>query len=58
MLEQAVYAGRNHAVSLAAAVASVAGLGLFAPAARAGGVTRVALGSSIEVLVMGADGGA
>src|SRR4051794_4094304 len=53
MLEQAVYAGRNHAFSLAAALALLAS----APA-HAADVTHVRLGSSIDALVAGADGGA
>src|SRR3954451_5271381 len=53
MLEQAVYAGRNHIFSLAVA------LTLFASApARAADVTHVRLGSRIDALVAGPDGGA
>jgi virginiamycin B lyase len=55
MLEQAVYAGRNHALSLAAAVLA---LSMMAAPARAEDVARVALGESIDTFVVGADGGA
>src|SRR5689334_13873802 len=53
MFEQAVYAGRNHAFSLAVALTLLAS----APA-QAADVTHVALGSSIDALVAGPDGGA
>jgi virginiamycin B lyase len=55
MLEQAVYAGRNHTFSLACAVAATA---LLAAPARAADVARVPLGSSLSTLVASADGGA
>src|SRR5687768_7011262 len=55
MLEQAVYAGRNHTVSLAVALIAIA---LLAPPAAATDVTRVRLGSSLEDLIAGPDGGA
>jgi virginiamycin B lyase len=55
MLEQAVYAGRNHAFSLAAALAVAAG---FAAPAQAADVARVPLGSALSTLVSGSDGGA
>src|SRR3954451_4006724 len=53
MLEQAVYAGRNHAFSLAAALTLLAS----APA-QAADVTHVRLGSAIDALIAGPDGGA
>ena len=55
MLEQAVYAGRNHKAILAVALATSA---MFAPAARADDVAQVRLGSEIQSLVAGPDGGA
>jgi streptogramin lyase len=55
VLEQAVYAGRNHTAILAVAFATLVGL---APAARADDVAQVGLGSEIESLVAGPDGGA
>src|SRR3954452_23944115 len=55
MLEQAVYAGRNHALSLAVAV--IATLGVAGPA-QATDVARVPLGEAIRTLVVGPDGGA
>src|SRR3954470_9469365 len=53
MFEQAVYAGRNHAFSLAVAVALLAS----APA-QAADVAHVSLGSTITTLVASPDGGA
>src|SRR3954453_2683354 len=53
MLEQAVYAGRNHTLSLA-----VVAIAVFAAPAHAADVTRVPLGSTIHELVTAADGGA
>src|SRR4051794_6355500 len=53
MLEQAVYAGRNHALSLAVGLTLLAG----APA-QAADVTHVRLGSGIDALIAGPDGGA
>src|SRR4051812_25546505 len=53
MFEQAVYAGRNHTFSLAVALALL----LSAPA-RAADVARVNLGSKIDALVAGPEGGA
>ena len=53
MLEQAVYAGRNHTLSLAAAFTLAA-----CTQAQAADVARVPLGSEIAALVAGADGGA
>src|SRR3954467_5382970 len=53
MFEQAVYAGRNHTFSLAAALTLL----LSAPA-HAADVVHVNLGSTIETLVAGPDGGA
>jgi len=55
MFEQAVYAGRNHTVSLAVALIATA---LLAPAARADDVAQVRLGSSLQDLIAGPDGGA
>src|SRR4051794_26468998 len=55
MFEQAVYAGRNHTSILAAALTAIA---LLPAQARADDVAHVALGSSIEALVTGPDGGA
>ena len=55
MLEQAVYAGRNHALSLAVAVL---GLGTIAAPARAQDVARVPLGDAIAAFVVGSGGGA
>src|SRR4051812_21224042 len=55
MLEQAVYAGRNHTFSLAAALAVA--VGIAAPA-RAADVVQVPLGSSLSTLLPSADGGA
>jgi streptogramin lyase len=55
MLEQAVYAGRNHSFSLAAALAIAAGI---AAPAQAADVARVPLGSALSTLVAGSDGGA
>jgi streptogramin lyase len=55
VLEQAVYAGRNHTAILAVALATLA---IFAGSARADDVAQVALGSEIESLVTGPDGGA
>jgi len=54
MLEQAVYAGRNHTTSLAVALAVAA---VFAAPARATDVGRLSLGSSIDALVAAPDGG-
>src|SRR3954452_18758672 len=53
MLEQAVYAGRNHAFSLAAALTVLASV-----PAQAADVTHVRLGSAIDALIAGPDGGA
>src|SRR3954451_20848468 len=53
MFEQAVYAGRNHAFSLAAALTL-----LTRAPAQAADVTHVRLGSSIDALIAGQDGGA
>ena len=55
MFEQAVYAGRNHTVSLAVALIVAA---VLAPPAAATDVTRMRLGSSLEDLIAGPDGGA
>src|SRR3954447_18222538 len=55
MLEQAVYAGRNHAFSLAVTVIVL--LATSTPA-RAADVARVPLGDTINALVVGSDGGA
>ena len=55
MLEQAVYAGRNHTAILAVAFATLA---MLPSAARADDVARVGLGSEIQSLVAGPDGGA
>jgi streptogramin lyase len=55
MLKQAVYAGRNHTAILAVALASSV---MLASPARADDVTQVSLGSEIESLVAGSDGGA
>ncbi len=54
MLEQAVYAGRNHTFSLAVACVVAA---LFASPARADDVVRVGLGSTIEEMIAGPNGG-
>src|SRR4051812_41563428 len=53
MLEQAVYAGRNHAFSLAAVLALT-----FSAPAHAADVAHVRLGSTIKALVAAPDGGA
>src|SRR3954453_4408883 len=53
MLKQAVYAGRNHTLSLAVVLALALG-----PPAHAADVLRVPLGASIDELVAGPDGGA
>jgi virginiamycin B lyase len=55
MLEQAVYAGRNHTFSLAVALAVAAGI---AAPAQAADVAQVPLGSSLSTLLPSADGGA
>ncbi len=55
MLEQAVYAGRNHTTILAVALIALA---LLPASASAGDVAHVSLGSEIESLVAGPDGGA
>src|SRR4051812_17580729 len=54
MLKQAVYAGRNHTFSLAAALALA--VAVAAPA-EADDVGRLSLGSSIDALVAAPDGG-
>src|SRR5690242_582056 len=53
MLEQAVYAGRNHSLSLAVAAALI----LSAPA-QAADVVHVGLGSNLTALIAAPDGGA
>jgi streptogramin lyase len=55
MLKQAVYAGRNHTFSLAAALALAAGI---AAPAQATDVAQVPLGSSLSTLLTSSDGGA
>jgi hypothetical protein len=55
MLEQAVYAGRNHAFSLAVALIA---LPATASAASAEDIARVGLGDAIGAVVVGGDGGA
>ena len=55
MLEQAVYAGRNHTVSLAVALAT----SLMLAPPRAATTSRASrLGSEIQSLIAGPDGGA
>jgi streptogramin lyase len=58
MLEQAVYAGRNHTVSLAVAVAAAAAFAFGAPPAGAAEVEHVALGTTLGTVIAGPDGGA
>jgi hypothetical protein len=55
VLEQAVYAGRNHTAILAVALATSA---MLASPARADDVARVGLGNQIRSLLATADGGA
>ena len=58
MLEQAVYAGRNHAVSLAGVVVAAAVFAFGASRAGAAEVEHVALGTTLGTVIAGPDGGA